>query len=134
MTEVEVAGNPLQRTAEWLHDRCGCLTASRAAAVLSRRKDGKPTAAYEALIETLICERVTGQCEGIGTTAAMQWGVDHEDEAREAYEAVTGDLVDLVGFIRHPEIDFFGASPDGLVGEDGLLEIKCPYSSAKHLQ
>lgn len=134
MTEVEVAGNPLQRTAEWLHDRCGCLTASRAAAVLSRRKDGKPTAAYEALIETLICERVTGQCEGSGTTAAMQWGVDHEDEAREAYEAVTGDLVDLVGFIRHPEIDFFGASPDGLVGEDGLLEIKCPYSSAKHLQ
>lgn len=133
MTEVEVAGNPLQRTAEWFHDRCGCLTASRAAAVLNRRKDGKPTAAYEALIETLICERVTGQCEGIGTTAAMQWGVDHEDEAREVYEERTGELVDLVGFIPHPSVSYFGASPDGLVGADGLLEIKCPYSSQKHL-
>ena len=127
-------GNPLQRTPEWFKDRSGCLTASRAAAVLNRRKDGKPTAAYAELIDTLVCERVTGDVQGIGTTAAMQWGTDHEDEAREAYEEMTGELVGLVGFVPHPEIEYFGASPDGLVGDDGLLEIKCPYSSAKHLQ
>ena len=126
-------GNPLQRTPEWFKDRCGCLTASRAAAVLNRRKDGKPTAAYAELIDTLVCERVTGDVQGIGTTAAMQWGVDHEDEAREAYEEMTGELVGLVGFVPHPELEYFGASPDGLVGDDGLLEIKCPYSSQKHL-
>lgn len=122
-----------QRTAEWFAARCGCLTASRAAAVLARRRDGKPTAAYEAMIDTLICERVTGSCEGIGATPATQWGVDHEDEARKVYEDMTGELVDLVGFIPHPEVEYFGASPDGLVGADGLLEIKCPYSSQKHL-
>lgn len=61
-------------------------------------------------------------------------GRDHEDEARDAYEDATGELVDLVGFISHPTIEFFGASPDGLVGEDGLLEIKCPYSTNVHLQ
>lgn len=122
-----------QRTADWFAARCGCLTASRAAAVLNRRKDGKPTSAYESLIDTLICERVTGSCEGIGATPATQWGVDHEDEARNVYEDMTGELVDLVGFIPHPSVSYFGASPDGLVGEDGLLEIKCPYSSQKHL-
>lgn len=66
--------SPLQQTAKWFADRCGCLTASRAAAVLQRRKDGKPTAAYEALIDTLICERVTNQPEGIGNPPSIQWG------------------------------------------------------------
>ena len=103
--------SPLQQTAQWFADRCGCLTASRAAAVLQRRKDGKPTAAYEALIDTLICERVTNQPEGIGNPPSIQWGRDHEDEARDAYEDATGELVDLVGFIPHPTIEFFGASP-----------------------
>ena len=126
--------SPLQQTAQWFADRCGCLTASRAAAVLQRRKDGKPTAAYETLIDTLICERVTNQPEGIGNPPSIQWGRDHEDEARDAYEDATGELVDLVGFIPHPTIEFFGASPDGLVAEDGLLEIKCPYSTNVHLQ
>ena len=82
--------SPLQQTAQWFADRCGCLTASRAAAVLQRRKDGKPTAAYEALIDTLICERVTNQPEGIGNPPSIQWGKDHEDEARDAYEDATG--------------------------------------------
>ena len=91
------------------------------------------TAAYEALIDTLICERVTNQPEGIGNPQSIRWGSDHEDEARDAYEDATGELVDLVGFIPHPTIEFFGASPDSLVGEDGLLEIKCPYSTNVHL-
>lgn len=127
-------GNPLQRTAEWLRDRTGCLTASRFADVMARKRDGSPTKAYYDLIDTLIAERVTGDSIGIGTTAAMQWGIDHEDEARAEYEAQTGSFVDLCGFIPHPTVDWLGASPDGLVGSDGLVEIKCPFSTVVHLR
>ena len=126
--------SPLQQTAEWFRSRVGCLTASQARDVLERSKrDGKPLAGYQKLIDKLIAERVTGQSIGIGTTAAMQWGIDHEDEAREMYEASTGNFVDLVGFIPHPEIEWFGASPDGFVGTDGLLEVKCPDTTT-HLR
>lgn len=127
-------GNPLQRTPEWLHQRAGCLTASRAAAVLKRSaRTGQPLQAYYDLKDTLIAERIIGDTIGIGTTAAMQWGIDHEDEARAMYEANTGELVDLAGFIPHPSIPWFGASPDGLVGDNGLLEIKCPNTTT-HLK
>jgi putative phage-type endonuclease len=75
---------------------------------------------------TLVCERLTGkQAEGF-TNAAMQWGTDHEDEARSAYEFELGVTVEKVGFLDHPSIDMAGASPDGLVGAEGLVEIKCP--------
>ncbi len=126
--------SPLQQTSEWFRSRVGCLTASQARDVLARsEKTGKPLAGYQKLIDKLIAERVTGQSIGIGTTAAMQWGIDHEDEAREMYEAETGRFVDLVGFIPHPQIKWFGASPDGLVGVEGLLEIKCPDTTT-HLR
>ena len=121
--------NPLQRTAKWFSDRCGCLTASRAADALAiSAKTGKPLKSRQDLIDTLIAERATGVAQSSGTTWAMQWGIDHEAEAREAYEAATGEMVDLVGFIPHPDIPWFGASPDGLVGSDGLVEIKCPQT------
>lgn len=121
--------NPLQRTAKWFSDRCGCLTASRAADALAiSAKTGKPLKSRLDLIDTLIAERATGVAQSSGTTWAMQWGIDHEVEAREAYEAATGEMVDLVGFIPHPDIPWFGASPDGLVGSDGLVEIKCPQT------
>ncbi len=116
----------LQRTHEWFRDRVGCLTASRAAAVLKRGRDGKPLKAYTDLIEILMVERITGQPVGVGTTEAMQWGIDHEDDARIEYEMMTGRSVDQVAFIRHASIEHFGASPDGIIGTDGLLEIKCP--------
>lgn len=126
--------NPLQRTPEWLHQRAGCLTASRAAAVLCRSKrTGEPLQAYYDLQDQIIAERITGDSIGIGTTAAMQWGIDHEDDARTAYEAHTGEVVDLAGFILHPSIPWLGASPDGLVGDDGLVEIKCPNTTT-HLR
>lgn len=125
---------PLQRTPEWLHQRAGCLTASRAAAVLCRSKrTGEPLQAYYDLQDQIIAERITGDAIGIGTTAAMQWGIDHEDDARTAYEAHTGEVVDLAGFILHPSIPWLGASPDGLVGDDGLVEIKCP-NTLTHLK
>lgn len=126
--------NPLQCTAEWLHQRAGCLTASRAAAVLNRSKrTGEPLQAYYDLRDQLIAERITGQSIGVGTTAAMQWGIDHEGDARVAYQVETGEVVDLVGFVLHPTIARLGASPDGLVGTDGLVEIKCPNTTT-HLR
>lgn len=118
--------NPYQQTAEWFEARCGCLTASRAKAVIRRKKDGKPYADYATVLEQIVGERLTGIVASIGTTAAMQWGIDHEEEAREQYVIETGRDVALTGFVKHPTVAWFGASPDGLVGDDGLLEIKCP--------
>lgn len=121
--------NPLQRTAKWFSDRCGSLTASRAADALAvSAKTGKPLKSRQDLIDVLIAERATGIAQSVGTTWAMQWGIDHEAEACAAYEAATGEMVDLVGFIPHPDIPWLGASPDGLVGSDGLVEIKCPQT------
>lgn len=125
--------NPLQQTYEWFEARCGCLTASRAAAVFKCLKSGKPTAEYTNMIARLIDERASGEVKSLFKSPEMQWGIDHEDEARERYEEETGEVVELCGFILHPTIDFFGASPDGLVGDDGLLEIKCPNTNT-HLE
>jgi predicted phage-related endonuclease len=78
-------------------------------------------------------ERITGQSISEGfTTADMQRGIDLEEIARARYEAASGNMVDQVGFVKHPKIEGFGASPDGLIGEDGLVEIKCP-SMAVHV-
>lgn len=126
MTEDE-STNPYQRSAQWFNDRCGCLTASRAAEVFAVSSyDGKPRKAYYDLIDKILLERITNECESNFTTKAMQWGIDHEGDAREEYEYNTGETVELVGFVHHPEIPWFGASPDGLVGDEGLIEIKCP--------
>lgn len=123
--------NELQGTYEWFNNRIGCLTASHAA-VIPRQKSGKPYKAYDDEMNRIIAERITGLPIGVGTTEAMQWGIDHEDEAKDAYELATGNLVVNTGFILHPTILYFGASPDGLVGDDGLIEIKCP-NTVTHL-
>lgn len=125
--------NELQRTADWYRDRCGCLTASAVSVLFDMKRDGKPKQAYFDLVDRLIAERITNEVQGNFTNAAMQWGIDHEDEARVAYEVQTGAFVDLVGFVRHPDIEWLGASPDGLVDDDGLLEIKCPNTTT-HLR
>ena len=65
--------------------------------------------------------------------AAMVWGTETEPKARAAYEAETGSLVEGVGFVPHPTITMSGASPDGLVGEEGGVEIKCP-NTATHIE
>ena len=129
-TEEEIeAGNPLQRNSEWFAARCGCLTGSRVADALAvSAKTGKPLKARSDLIEELVAERLTGNCVEHFQSSAMQWGTACEEAARDAYEAETGLPVDLVGFMHHPTIEWLGASPDGLVGSDGLVEIKCPTS------
>lgn len=117
--------NSLQRTPEWIAARRGCLTASSVADILPG-KTGKYRDSRENLMNILVAERDSGRARESFTSNAMLWGIEHEDEAREEYEVQTGELVDLVGFMLHPDIPFLGASPDGLVGQDGLIEIKCP--------
>ena len=125
--------NPYQQTSEWFEARCGCLTASRAKAVIARKKNGEPYAEYYTALEQIVGERLTGVVSSTGTTAAMQWGIDHEEEAREQYVIETGRDVALTGFVKHPSVRWLGASPDGLVGDDGLIEIKCP-TTLTHLK
>lgn len=118
-----------QRTEEWFSARLGKVTASRVADLMAKTKSG-PSASRANYMADLIVERLTGQrAEGF-TSAAMQWGTDTEPQARAAYEFHTDANVVEDGFCLHPTIADFGASPDGLVGDVGLLEIKCPNTAA----
>jgi putative phage-type endonuclease len=120
-----------QGTDEWFAVRAGKVTASRVADVIATTKTGYSAsrANYEA---QLICEILTGKPAESYTNAAMQWGTETEPLARAQYELKTGEMVDQIGFVVHPEIEQAGASPDGLVGAEGLIEIKCP-NTATHL-
>lgn len=126
MTEI------VQGTPEWFQARLGRVTASRVADVIAKTKAGwgASRANYAA---QLIAERLTGETAESFTNAAMKWGNECEPDARAAYEfAFDADVVE-VGFVAHPAVGMSGASPDGLVGLDGLLEIKCP-NTATHIE
>lgn len=118
-----------QGSSEWFAARLGRVTASRISDVLMK----PTTAGYQNYRAQLVCERLTGQPTETFTSAAMQHGTDTEPQARAVYTMTTGNSVDEVGFIPHPEIDMAGASPDGLIGADGGLEIKCPQP-ATHIK
>jgi putative phage-type endonuclease len=120
-----------QRSAEWFACRAGKVTASRIADVMARTKSGWG-ASRENYKAQLVIERLTGTVEPSYTNAAMQWGIDKEPEAREAYERHALVAVKEIGFVDHPTIPLAGASPDGLVGDVGMLEVKCPVQ-ATHL-
>lgn len=125
----------LQRTQAWFTDRCGRFTASRFADVMARNKrTGEPLKACHDLIWQVVVERMTGQPVEGAQGVALQWGTDCEPYARSAYELETGNVVVETGLILHPVFTFSGASPDGLIGDDGILELKAPKSSAVHLQ
>jgi len=117
-----------QGTAEWHQLRLGKVTASRVADILAKTKTGASASRGNYLIE-LALQRVTKTIEESYTNAAMEWGTATEPQARVAYEVKTGNFVDQVAFVNHPTIDGFGCSPDGLVGDSGLIEIKCPNSA-----
>ena len=121
-----------QGTNEWFTIRIGKVTASRVADVIAKTKTGY-SATRDNYMAQLVCERLTGQKGESFSNAAMQHGTDTEPLARAAYEAFQDILVDEVGFVPHPSIIMAGASPDGLVGDDGLLEIKCP-NTATHIE
>ena len=122
----------IQGSEEWLQARVGNITPSRIIDIVKGRSGYR--ASRDNYIAEIVCERLTGTySDGIRPTQAMQWGTDTEPLARAAYEATTGNLVAEVGYVPHPDIAHFGGSPDGLVGDDGLTEYKCP-NTATHLQ
>jgi putative phage-type endonuclease len=121
----------IQGSDEWKQLRLGKVTASRVADMVARTKSGygASRANYAA---QLIAERLTGVVAESFTNAAMQHGTDTEPEARSAYEFYHGVTVEQVAFVPHPMIADAGCSPDGLVGDDGMVEIKAPQT-ATHL-
>jgi len=121
-----------QGTDEWKAARLGKLTASRIADAVARTKSGWG-ASRANLMATLMVERLTGQPADSYTNEAMKWGTETEPQARSAYSFITDNDVEQVGFIDHHTIAMSGASPDGLIGADGLLEIKCP-NTATHIE
>lgn len=121
-----------QGSQEWLLARCGKVTASRVADIMAKTKSGYSASRGNYMAE-LVCERLTGVPTDTFKSAAMEWGTAQEPHARAAYEAVGGVLVEEVGFVPHSSIPDAGASPDGLVGAVGLIEIKCP-NTATHIE
>jgi putative phage-type endonuclease len=119
----------LQRTPEWFAARCGKLGSSSIADMMARTKTGWG-ASRANLKARLVVERLTGATVEAYVNGAMQHGIDTEGQARAAYEFHADVTVVEVGWIEHPSIAMSGASPDGLVGDDGLIEIKCPQPAA----
>lgn len=115
--------NILQRSDDWYAERCGKVTASRVKDLNAKPSKGK---ALNALGLTILAERLTGVQKETPTNFYMQWGIDNEPHAIAAYENETGFFVNGTGLIDHPFIEMFGASPDGLVSENGQIEVKCP--------
>lgn len=124
----------VQGGAEWLQARAKRVTASEVSDAISflkrKGKDGREagdsSAAREAYKAALVAEILTGCASESYVSREMLDGVEREPYARAAYESRMGVMVDTLGFVVHPNIDRSGASPDGLVGDDGLIEIKCP--------
>jgi len=121
-----------QRTEAWRQMRLGKVTASRVADVMATIRSGEAAARKNYRME-LLCERLSGTQAENFVSAPMQRGIDLEPIARGTYEGETGSMVQEVAFIDHPSIPMFGASPDGLVGDDGMLEIKVP-NTATHIE
>jgi len=120
-----------QRTDGWFAQRLGKVTASRISDVMAKTKSG-PSASRKNYMMQLLCERLTGRKEEGFTSAAMQRGTDMEPIARSAYEVDKGVMVQECGFVPCPMIEMAGASPDGLAGNDGLVEFKVP-NTATHV-
>lgn len=122
----------VQGSPEWFKQRCGKVTASKVHDIIATTRSGTPAASRKNYRAQLVAERLTGTVADSYTNAAMQWGTDTEPEAAAAYAFYSDSDVAEVGFVTHPTIGDTGASPDRLVGEDGLVEIKCP-NTATHI-
>lgn len=121
-----------QRTPEWLAARAGNFTASRVGDIMAKTKTG-PAASRKNMITTLAVERLTGSCVETYTNFAMQRGVELEQEGLDAYSFEFGVAVEPAAYLVHPKIPRVGCSPDGLIGDDGMVELKCPAAMGKHL-
>lgn len=121
-----------QRSPEWFEARRGKVTSSRIADVMAKGRGSQPSATRANYMAQLVAERLTGNVEESYTNTAMQWGADTEPQARLAYELGRNVSIAEVGFVDHPTIPMSGASPDGLILDHGLVEIKCP-NTATHI-
>ena len=131
---IETYGS--QQSDEWMKQRVGRITASGMAdciAYLKRASNGKKAGESSKVRDNykmkLIAERLTGRMANNFTSPEMEWGIQYEGEARQCYEMATKTLVEPVNLVVHPRHDFIAASPDGLIDEDGVLEIKCPNTT-----
>lgn len=124
--------NVIQESQDWMLARCGMFTASRASDLMARTKTG-PGASRGNLLALLAVERLTGHPVETYQNDAMRRGTELEAEARDAYSFATGYAVEESGFVRHAALPSTGCSPDGLIEDDGLVELKCPASMVKHL-
>ena len=122
----------VQGSDAWKQLRLGKVTASRVKDIIATTKTGYSTSRDKYMTQLLL-ERLTNTVAESYSNDAMQWGVEQEPFARAAYEAAKGVMVDQVAFVNHPTIEMAGASPDGLVNDDGLVELKCPMSHT-HLE
>lgn len=129
-----------QGTPEWRADRVGHITASRFSDVLTEprskadKEAGRLSQTAQSYLFELLGEILTGRPADEIDTPAMRWGRENEPSARAAYEIDTTRAVTTVGFLEHPSIRYVGCSPDGLVGDDGLVEIKCPWTTREHVR
>lgn len=121
-----------QGTEEWFAARCGLVTASKMEVVMSKGRGNAPSATRANYMAQLAAERLTGVVAEGFTNSAMEWGNEHEAQARALYALETGLTVTEAPFVLHPDIKEAGASPDGYAGKDGLVEIKCP-NTATHI-
>ncbi|WP_250475008.1 lambda exonuclease family protein [Caballeronia sp. GAFFF1] len=123
-----------QRTEAWFAQRAGKATASRFLDVVSLTKAGKPTAARERYMREIVFERLSGTPKHSVGALSLKWGTDVEQFAREAYEVKWGDVLKETGFVTHPDYPFIGGSCDGLIGDEGVIEIKCPHDEQVHIE
>ena len=118
-----------EEKAAWLNARAGKLTASRMADAMAFLKNGQPAGARIKLLHELLAERLTGESVRHVVTDAMLWGMEHEDEAVDYFVARYSRTVRRSRFYEHPTIENFGATPDREIGDDGLIEVKCPTTT-----
>lgn len=118
-----------EEKAAWLNARAGKLTASRMADAMAFLKSGQPAGARIKLLHELLAERLTGESVRHVVTDAMLWGMEHEDEAVDYFVARYSRTVRRSRFYEHPTIENFGATPDREIGDDGLIEVKCPTTT-----
>lgn len=121
-----------QRTDEWYAARLGKVTGSRIHNVMAQGKGGAPSLTRNEYMCQLAGERITGDVMPNYVNEAMQWGINTEHQARAAYEFAREVEIKKLAFADHPTIEQAGASPDGLIGEDGMIEVKCP-NTATHI-
>lgn len=126
---MEIITNIEQGSKEWLDLRLGMITASRMKDVLSNGRGGKPSKTAESYMIELIAEQLSGESKPFFENDAMRWGTETEPQARAMYELESGNDVEEVAFIVKNE--FIGVSPDGLIGDNGMLEIKCPTTTTQ---